>query len=85
MQVGQEAAQQGVHVIYCDLENGVEQIMQRSLQVAKIIKAENPDELQEKVKKMDVEMLKSWAENFFIYGSNEIIDADSIKSKIPKT
>jgi len=84
MQIGQDAARQGVGVLYFDLENGVTEIMQRTLQAAQIILAETREEREEKAKNVDVEKLNPLSLNYRIYGANTIIDADSITSKIPK-
>lgn len=84
MQIGHYAASQGTQVLYCDFENGVFEILKRTLQAGKIIQCERPEELDEMVKNLDPENLRGWAENYHVYDTRTIRDPESLKARIPK-
>ena len=84
MQIGFYAAQDGVNVIYCDFENGINEIMLRTLQAGKIVKAENPKELQEKAAALDDETVANLFDNFNIRGVQDVANPEALKAMIQK-
>lgn len=84
MQIGFYAAQDGVNVIYCDFENGINEIMLRTLQAGKIVQVENPKELQEKAAALDDETIANLFDNFYIRGAQDIATPEALNAMIQK-